>query len=204
MSTRGFLDKLEPRERRLLGVLGAVVGAILVFFVPFLVVRAASQKASENQEVRDLIATLSESRGAVAERRAKHDALLARYARPAPKLAGFIDEIARANGIVAEAQDRPDNPHGKRYNERLTVVKMHKVGLRAVAKTLEKIEQSGHPVAITRLNIRPRSGEQDSYEVEAGVSAFDRKADPAAAAKPAASATAGPKGEPDEDEETSP
>jgi general secretion pathway protein M len=132
----------------------------------------------------------------VSERKAKHDALLSRYAKPAPQLAGFIDEAAKANGIsAAESQDRPEVPHGKRYSERVAVVKMHKVGMLALAKTLERIEQSGHPVAITRLNIKPRSGEPDSYEVELGVSAYDRKGETASAtAAGAGSAAAGSAG----------
>jgi general secretion pathway protein M len=138
-----------------------------------------SGKRSENQDLRDLVDQVYDARAAVSERRAKKDALRARYARPAPPLAGFIEEAAKENGItVAESQDRPDTPHGKRYNERATAVKVHKVGMLALAKTLEKIEQSGHPVVISKLNLKPRAGEPDSYEVEIAVSAFDRKPDP--------------------------
>jgi general secretion pathway protein M len=75
---------------------------------------------------------------------------------------------------------------------------MHKIGMLALAKTLEQIESSGHPVAVTKLNLKPRAGEPDSYEVELGVSAYDRKAEPAAA--PASSASAPPS----DDEEKAP
>jgi general secretion pathway protein M len=43
-----------------------------------------------------------------------------------------------------------------------------------LAKFVESIEMSGYPVAVTRLNIRKRSGEADSYDVEFGVSSYDR------------------------------
>lgn len=66
-------------------------------------------------------------------------------------------------------------PHGKKFEERQTVVRLRKSGMLPIAKFLEKIEQSGQPVAVTRLNIRKRSGEADSFDVEVGVSAFDRK-----------------------------
>jgi general secretion pathway protein M len=196
MSTlRERFDKLEPRERRLLTALLGILGAFVLLLGPILLVTTVSSKRSDNQELRDLIETIRESRGKVAERKAKHDALLAKYGRPAPALAGFIESVATANGMtIPESQDRPEMPHGKRYNERSTVVKLHKVGMLALAKTLEKIEQSGHPVSISRLNLKPRPGEPDSYEVELGVSAFDRKPDApaggAAAAAPSASAKA--------------
>ncbi len=43
-----------------------------------------------------------------------------------------------------------------------------------LAKTLEQIEQQRMPVSISRLNIRRRGGERDSYDVEVQASAYDR------------------------------
>jgi general secretion pathway protein M len=194
MTLQAKIDKLDARERRLLTIFGGMLGAILFLIGPIGLWSVLSGKRADNQEIRDLISQIHASSAQVGERRAKQDALLARYARPAPQLASFIDDAAKANGIAAaESADRPEVPHGKRYSERITVVKMHKVGMLALAKTLEKIEQSGHPVVVSKLNIKPRSGEPDSYEVELGVSAFDRKADaPQAAAGAAATASAAP------------
>lgn len=190
MTLRERFDKLEPRERRLLMALAAILGVFVLLLGPIGVYGMVSGKRSENQDLRDLIDKIYESRGSVAERKAKRDAILARYARPAPALAGFIEEAAKENNAAAsESQDQPDSPHGKRYNERTTVVRIPKIGMLALAKTLEKIEQSGHPVAITRLSLKPRAGEPDAYQVEIGVSAFDRKPD-APAPAPAGSAAA--------------
>jgi general secretion pathway protein M len=178
MTLQERFEKLEPRERRLLTVLGGILGAFLVLLGPISVWSAVSSKRAEAAEIRDLIDQIQSARTAIAERKAKREAMLARYAKPAPPLAGFIEEAAKENGATAaESQDRPETPHGKRYTERTTVVRIHKIGMLAVAKMLEKIEQSGHPVAITRLSIKPRAGQPDSYEVELGVSAYDRKPD---------------------------
>lgn len=194
MTLRERFDKLEPRERRLLTILGGILGAVLVLALPIYVIKTVSDRRAENEQLRALVDSIYEARASIGERKAKHDALLARYGKPAPALAGFIEEASRANNIsAAESQDRPEAPHGKRYTERMTVVKMHKVGMLALAKMLEKIEQSGYAVVISKLNIKPRSGEADSYEVELGVSAFDRKPDaPAPAPNAAPSASAAP------------
>jgi len=188
VTVRERLDKLEPRERRLLGALGAIFGLGIVLLAPVGLWSHLRGKRAENQEIRDLIDQIYEARAAVAERKAKRDAVVARYAKPAPPLATFIEEAAKENGATAaDTQDLPEVPHGKRYSERSTKVKIHKIHMLALAKTLEKIEQSGYPVAVTRLDIKPRSGDPDSYEVELAVSAYDRKADaPAAAAGSAA------------------
>ncbi len=58
--------------------------------------------------------------------------------------------------------------------ERVTNVKLKAVGGLALLRSLEKIEQSGHPVAITRMHIRKKPGEHDSFDVELGVSAYDK------------------------------
>ncbi|XYH98060.1 hypothetical protein ACMHYB_61695 [Sorangium sp. So ce1128] len=189
MTLRERLDKLEPRERRLLTILLGFLVVCVLLLVPIGLASVASSKRTENQEVRDLLQSIYEASGKVSERKAQKDALLARYARPAPPLAGFIEDAAKQQGLAAaESQDRPDVPHGKKYTERVTVVKMHRIGMLGLAKMLERVESSGHPVAVTRLNIKPRAGEPDSYEVELGVSAFDRKGDPQPAS-PAPAAT---------------
>jgi len=192
VTLRERFEKLEPRERRLLGVLGALLGLLVVLLAPLGLWNHVRGKRAENQEVRDLIDQIYEARAGIADRKAKRDAIVARYARPAPPLATFIEEAAKENGATAaDTQDLPEIPHGKRYNERSTKVKIHKIHMLALAKTLEKIEQSGYPVAVSRLNIKPRSGDPDIYEVELAVSAFDRKADVAPAA---AAGTASPGG----------
>ncbi|WP_437755911.1 hypothetical protein [Sorangium sp. So ce1389] len=189
MTLRERLDKLEPRERRLLTILFGFLAVCVLLLAPIGLASVASSKRAENQEVRDLLQSIYEASGKVSERKAQKDALVARYARPAPPLAGFIEDAAKQQGLAAaESQDRPDVPHGKKYNERVTVVKMHRIGMLGLAKMLERVESSGHPVAVTRLNIKPRAGEPDSYEVELGVSAFDRKGDPQPAS-PAPAAT---------------
>lgn len=179
MTLRERLDKLEPRERRLLTILLGFLVVIVLLLVPIGLASVASSKRAENQEIRDLLQSIYEASGKVSERKAMKDALLARYSRPAPALAGFIEDAAKQQQLTAaESQDRPDVPHGKKYTERITVVKMHRLGMLGLAKMLEHIEGSGHPVAVTKLNLKPRAGEPDSYEVELGISAFDRKGEP--------------------------
>src|SRR5208283_3890709 len=55
----------------------------------------------------------------------------------------------------------PDIPHGKRYVEHGSNVRLKKTGMLALARLLESIEKSGYPMAITKLNIRHRSGHRE-------------------------------------------
>jgi hypothetical protein len=118
---------------------------------------------------------MSKASELLALRRSERAALDLRYARPAPALASFLESAATANGLeVPESTDRP-SLEGKGYTERITVVKMRSVNLKPLVKMLEKIERSGHPVAITQLQIKARASSPDLYDVQLGVSAYDRE-----------------------------
>ena len=178
MSLSERFAKLEPRERTLLVTLGGVFAAIVILGIPIGLWTTVSTMRDENQEVEDVIATILESREKLDRAQAEKKALATRYARPAPAMATFLEEAAQANEVeLAETTTKPDIPHGKKYVERVTVSKMRKAGLRGLSKTLERIARSGYPVAVTRLGIKPRVGEPDSYDVELSVSAFERKSD---------------------------
>lgn len=192
MTIAARLTKLDERERKLLTALGVVAGALLVLVAPIAVLMSLSAKKAANDEVQSVLTAIDDARSTIDERKARREAVLAKYADTTPALAGFIEQAAKAHELsAADTQDKPETPHGKHYTERHTVVKMHKLGMRAFVEMLQQIESSGHPVAVTRLNIKPRPSEPDQYEIELGVSAYDRKNDkgevkPAASAAPSA------------------
>jgi general secretion pathway protein M len=170
------IARLEERERRLLFVLGAVFGVIVVIFVPVGLAALVHTKSSDNEALRAAANDIQDSRDVLERAKAQRQAILERYSRPAPPLAAFLAGLAQQAGVeIPESQDRQAVPHGKRYTERMTKVAVRKVGMLKLVRFMEKIEQSGHPVSISQLNIRKRGTEQDSYDVEMIVSAFDRK-----------------------------
>ena len=186
----GPLLQMNARERRLVSVL-AFVGAIVVLLaIPFGLEAIVRSSAADDDELRQALSDVQDARSLVRDRQAKRDTIAGRYARKAPELAGYLETAAKAQKIdVTDSTPLPDIPHGKRYTEHGTNVRLKKTGMLALARFLESIEKSGYPMAITKLNIRRRSGEADSYDVEVGVSAYDRAeatvgAPPAGSAKP--------------------
>jgi general secretion pathway protein M len=172
-----LLDRfnLNPRERRLLFVLGTVLSVVLIVGVPILTEWLIASRASDNEELRQALGDVQEARSQIRDQQAKKDAIAQRYAKRPPALAGFIEQSARAQKLeVTDSTDRPDVPHGKRYVERSTQAHLKKAGMLAIARFLESFEKSGDAVAVTRLSIRKRTGEPDSYDVEVGISAYDR------------------------------
>jgi general secretion pathway protein M len=199
---------LNPREQRVATIAVFVLGGFLLLGFPVGLQSLVSSRKADNEELRAALAAVNGARAKIHERQDQKLAIAQRYAKKAPQLAGFIEQSASAQKLqVTDSVDRPDVKHGKRYTERHTVVHLKKSGLAAIAKFLEGVEKSGYPVSVSRLNIRKRAAEPDSYDIEVGVSAFDRvdtgsppaagAASAAHAPEPAASASAG---EEDKDE----
>jgi general secretion pathway protein M len=177
---------LNPREQRMASIAVLVVGVMVLLAVPIGLQTLVSSRKTENDELRNALASVNNARGQIRERQERKSSLAARYGKKAPQLAGFLEQSASAQKLqVTDSVDRPDVPHGKKYVERNTVIHLKKSGMASIAKFLEAIEKSGYPVAVSRLNIRKRAGEPDSYDVEVGVSAYDRTE----TAAPASSAT---------------
>jgi general secretion pathway protein M len=171
-------SKLEPRERQLLLGLGGVIAAGMFLFLPIYLWQTVNTARDDNQQIRDFLEKVTESRDKIAKKKAQKDALLSRYAKKMPPLATFVEDAAKANQVeIAESSAKPDVPHGKKYVEHVLSVRLKKVGLAGFSKTLEKIEKSGFPISVTKLKLTPRAGEPDSYDVEMHVSAFERKSD---------------------------
>ena len=168
---------LSPREQRLAQILAVVAGALLLLGLPIGLESYVASQRSTNTELRDALDSVQASRAQMRVSASKRDAVTQRYARKAPELGGWLEQLARKQKLeVTDSVDRPPLPigTGKRYVERSTTIHLKKAGLYAISKFMESIEQSNTPVALNRVNVRRRTGEQDSYDVELGVSAYDR------------------------------
>ncbi len=167
--------QLNARERRLATILAGFVAVLLVLVIPVGLETIVHARESDNDELRAAIKEVQGARAQVRERQARKESIQQRYAHKAPALAGYLEQSARALKLeVTDSVDRPEVPHGKKYAERSTVIHLKKAGMYSIAKFLETLEKSSMAMAVTRLNIRKRAGEPDSYDVELGVSAFDR------------------------------
>ncbi len=174
---RAWFDGLAERERKLVLVFLAVFAVFALLLVPYGVSSSLGDRRDHNEALRKAIRTVQASRGRIDEVKERRAQIDRRYDKPAPALAGFIEDAARKSGLeIPESQDRAEVPHGKKYVERSTVVRLRKVSMLPLVKMLEALENAGHPIVVSRLNIRRRGREADSYDVELGVSAFDRVA----------------------------
>jgi len=165
---------LSQREQQLASAATLVFGVLLIIALPVGLSFKVSSRAQENEELRSALSAVQGARVKVKERQAQRESIASRY-KQAPALAGLVETTARANKVdISDSTDRPELPIGKRYAERTSTMHIKKSGLLPIVRFLEGIEKSDFPITVSRLNVRKRSSEPDSYDVEIGVSAFDR------------------------------
>jgi hypothetical protein len=169
---RRYYDNLNERERKLVGLLGLVLGLIVVVLPLYLLTHAIGQLEEENRDINAVLRDISRSRAKLQEREAEREASARRYARKAPPLGSFIEAKAQSQGLrVREVNDQPEKKIGD-FTRRHTRVTLPNVGLKPVIEMMAAIENSPYPVAIERVRIEHfRSGDQ--YNVQLGVIAFD-------------------------------
>ena len=194
-AVRDRFDRLDAREQKLMMALGGILAFMFVIAIPGALFAMAASRSRENDAIREVSQAILDARPQLEIRDAQRQKVLARYARPTPPLAGFLEQVATLHSIeIPESQDRPIVPHGgKRYEERSTKIELQKVGMKNLSLFLEGIETSGFPVRVSGIDLRKRATEQDSWDVSLIVSAYDRKETEKAKGTPSAEPTAGGK-----------
>jgi len=175
------LDQLSSRERNMAIGFGVVFAALVIILVPVRVSAYLSSKQQYNEDLRQALISVNNARSRIAARRLALGDVAARYANKAPQLGVLVDTAAKTAGLeIAVQTDVPPIPRGKLYSERATKLSIQKTGLKPLANFMEAIEKSGHPVAITQIDMTKRI-EPDSYTVSMTITAWDRTEAPAPA-----------------------
>src|SRR3974377_1608316 len=99
----------NPRERSPLSILGFPPSALLVLAIPFGLEAYIHVEQSDNDDLRQALSDVQDARTRVRERQAKKDAIVQRYAKTAPALAGYLEQTARQQKLeVTDSTPLPD------------------------------------------------------------------------------------------------
>jgi general secretion pathway protein M len=172
---KNYWENLTDRERMLLGVLGAVAGALLILLPVYLLTTSISDLEEDNERITSALRRISHSRGRLAAQQAERMAAQQRYARRAPALGTFLEAKAgELEGLtISDVQREPEREEGQ-FRIRHTRARFQNTGLRNAVLFLESVENSRYPVAVERIHIdHHQSG--DRYNFQIGVLAFDRE-----------------------------
>lgn len=177
------LDRLSPRERVLLGVLGLVAVGMACALVVLLTSRSTARL---EREVSEQAETLRELRSKAPEIRARLEATknaAAEGPTEALALGTQLETHASKAGLgdaALEMVDQPEEIVGS-WVRKSVEVRLRRQPLGKLADFWARTEndRARYPVAITRLTVRTRRHEEDSYDVEMVVSSYTPSKEPA-------------------------
>jgi hypothetical protein len=171
---RSWSDALSDRERRLLGAMAVVFGALLILLPMYFGIANISDVETENEEIAQVLQDIQRSEPRLRQQKAERKAIRELYNRKAPSLGGFLEERALQYGVTGlGVTDQPKLDVGD-YSRRSVRVNLPVVEIRPLIEMLADVENSSYPVSIESIQMtggRMRTG----YTVKLGVSAYDRQ-----------------------------
>jgi type II secretory pathway component PulM len=170
---RATWENLNDRERRMLSILGAILGAFLLIMPPILLMMDNAELEVQNAELRNVVEQLDLQRNRLARLSQERSAADQKYLNKTPPLGSFMESEAKKQGLtLQEVTDQPEKTVG-RYLRRSVTVALPQVALTPLINLLSSIVESGHPVAVDQLQIdHYQAGDQ--YNVKLGITTFDK------------------------------
>lgn len=165
-------ERLAPRERRLLQLLGLTAIACVFGFVGFQVNDGLREIERRNDDVREALRTIELHRDSYEQSRAQDTAAL--IGPEAPPLATYLDQLAQETGFpIPEATERPPVTKGK-FVERSIDLKLRGLTVQQLADFLQKVETRSPTVVTQRLYVKTYFNQHDKLDVELTVATWER------------------------------
>ncbi|HYZ90045.1 MAG TPA: type II secretion system protein GspM [Myxococcales bacterium] len=170
-----YVQNASPRERRLLlfAGAGAVLFILLVLWAAFgSAIRRHDDSLEEKRTAFEKVQRLS---AGYAQQERERQLLEARLRQSPPALMGFVDGLARQEGVeIGSMADRGVVSGGQngRPRESSVEVSLGKVPLDKLMRLLQSIEQSPGVVRVRKLRLRKSLDNKDTLDVTMTVSAW--------------------------------
>lgn len=186
----GFMSRLSPRERAMLGVL-LVVFFVMAIGILFMVRRSSfAETRAEIDELRAGLERVRTEGMAYESKKKEKSAREARIANAQPvAFTILIEELEKTLtvGTVRNLEEKPAFDDGSGLIKRTASFEVRSVPLEELLTFLSKIEsQPNHILIVERINLRSPSSLEDRLNAEVELATWElRKADEGAAVAPA-------------------
>jgi type II secretory pathway component PulM len=168
-------NRLAPRERGLVAVLGGAVVAAIVAVLALLTAQSLAEIREDNAAARAALAAIAQHRDEFLDAKSRMQAQETRIGLEAPQLAADLEAAAREVGIqIPETSSKPAVPAGRRYLEHSVLVTLRQVDLLSLTKFLSKVETGQRVIVISKLSIKQAFGEGEKLNVSLTATAWER------------------------------
>lgn len=174
-NARSWADQLNPRERRLLGLMATVFALLLIVVPMYVGVSSIADLEQENAEIGQVLQEIYLAEPRLNQENAERQAVEQLYDRKAPSLGSFLEERAQSHNLPGlDVSDQPEVAIDG-YTRRSVRVSLPRAPLRPLLELLADIKNSRYPIAIERIQIDAGRSGEDEYLVKFAVNAYDRE-----------------------------
>lgn len=188
---KGALSKLSPREQKYLMAMGGIFFLLGLFITVNLFQSSLQELEADTQSLQQALNTLALAGPAYIQRTGDVSAGDPRTARFSDeiltnnelRLTSFVATHAAATNITVNSYDEDQIPLGSRSKtdsgpvviERQLRADIREAQMENLLKLLERIENSGEPVVIKRLDVRAQRGREGQVRAMLIVSTYVRR-----------------------------
>jgi len=151
---RDSIERLGPRERRLLSWLGVVALVCGLGYVAILIHDGLAELEGQNESTRLLLVGLADKRDQLVADKSKQGEVVAMIGDEPTPLGTYVEKIAGENGVQIRAQaEKPTVSKGK-FHEYSDEVSFYDITLEQLAKLLRGLETTNPTVVTQKVDIR--------------------------------------------------
>lgn len=174
-------ERMAPRERGWVAGLSITILVVATALGIYLLFSSISELEEGNADIREALATIAKNRDEYLEAKARAQAQEQRLGSDPPQLVADIESAAREETVqIAESNERPQLPVGKRWIQHDVDLKIRGVGLQALSNFMRRVETGARPIFFTRLSLKRRFSEAEKLDAELTATAFERVKETAA------------------------
>ena len=172
---QAVFETLSPRERVLVGTVGALFGLLVLLLGVVAPVRSAISAAHERVAAAEQeLAAAAQLRAELEEVRGRLGAVEQRIREgPRGNIFTTLEALARESAVKVDSMEPQTAQSSERYRETKVQVSLKGVTLAQLANYLHRIESAAQLLSIKSLRIRTRADKPELLDVTFTVSSFE-------------------------------
>jgi type II secretory pathway component PulM len=173
------IERMSPRERVMIGGLGATVLLLVVLGVGYLIWSTIDDLGERNRAMREALADIDKYKDKYLAAQQRQAALKLAIPDTPLELNTYVDQAAKAVGVKIDESSAVQPSEGSRFRQRGLSIKLRKLTLSQLASLLKQLEgDRSHVVQVTEMTVRTRfynrDRKQEEIDAELVVSTYEK------------------------------
>ena len=172
---RSEWERMAPRTRKLaVGLLTTIV-CVIGLGLTYYTFAEISALEEENGQIREALSEISKHHDEYLDAKTRNAVNEQRIGSDPPQLTADLEGAAKGENVqIAESNERPAAPAGRRYVQHDLDIRLREVDLQSLTKFMRRVETGPRFIFFTRISLKHRYSETDKLDAELTASAFEK------------------------------